>query len=92
MIRKKVKAFIYDFVNGLHSGIPICCVWNYSKLFGVVNKAVFLMGEYGVDFYSDNKIKHIGYVPCARCYKKNHFIRIKYNGKVLRYLILKKGT
>lgn len=85
-INKKFNNF-KDLVNGIYSGIPLCCIKYYNSLGdypaladmdkrGIKYK---LIGDNG--FYMEDDKEHMHeYIVCLRCRENNNFIKIKNNG------------
>lgn len=66
--RKFLPEFIVDFLYGIISGIPLCCIIYYSFM----NKK----NKHGLWYKISFKSKipsDINYVPCPRCISKNRF-------------------
>lgn len=62
----------YDFVYGIHSNIPRCCIKEFIKYrFTVQYYGATRIKEYGWSNKKDDPIiSKIGYVPCRKCAEK----------------------
>ena len=89
-----MKELIFNLVNGVRSGIPMCCNLFFSHyvftrdtdcpVAATVHEKrtgkVFDVCADKIDGESD-------YVQCNRCYAKNRVKQIRYNDVILRWLI-----
>jgi len=76
----KIRQAIFDLFNGIHSGIPLCCI----KFF-----ITFHFKYPGVPVAQDVKwnrgIAHdAGYVTCNSCHAQHRVVKIRDNGMILR--------
>jgi len=71
----RIRIFISEFIEGIHSKIPLCCIISYCKHDGF-EVAHQKSTEYGVVWEKFNELK-IGYVPCKKCFEKRKFKKIK---------------
>lgn len=80
-IKHKAKWMLIDFIEGLYSGLPICCVWSFTK------------GRRGLTLTDEewnHPIQRKGcYVLCQNCVKRDHVVQIKHNGRLLTKIKLK---
>lgn len=94
-ILKRIWNFIYHFLNGIYSGIPICCVYHFCRLdFKYLTPTGFLSSWlYGDVPIPDNNGNIHGpynatnYCRCYKCRGHDHKRRCKNNGNIFgRYL------
>ena len=71
----RARWVLYDIANGIHSGLPLCCVFSYSVL-----------DRHGM-YWTDRPMDDIQYVQCARCYRTGHGRKLKLNGMCAEWLI-----
>lgn len=92
---KRIWNFVYHFLNGLYSGIPVCCIYHFCKLdFKYLTPTGFLSSwMYGDVPTPDNNGNIHGpynaanYCRCHKCRDENHKKRCKNNGNIFgRYL------
>lgn len=74
---KKLKIFIQELLEGIYSGIPICCVISYCK----GRKANLASKEHGSWEQYVRKFP-AEYVQCHKCESTNKFIKIRENGSL----------
>lgn len=79
---KYFRNTVFNLINGVRSGIPLCCVIRYT----IDNNkglpvAFYRSLECNYNFYA--KENNWQYVPCQRCYENKHFITPKRNGVIL---------
>lgn len=61
-----------EFLKGIHSNFPICCVWSYIKNGSLnPNKNTISWWQNHIDKYNEH---NCGYIPCDRCLEKGKFI------------------
>ena len=70
--------FLRDIIEGIYSGIPLCCIWSFAK------------GRHGyiaqLEYTNEDKQflskmgSRIQYIPCKKCMKNRQSVRIKING------------
>lgn len=80
-----MRLFIYSFLNGLRSGIPLCCIINFCiKEY----KGIEFIAAHMKEIVYKNEIlpNEVEYVPCKRCFVNSKFRKIRMNGT--RYDIL----
>lgn len=91
-LKHKIRFFIYDVINGIRSGIPLCCVldfclndWYWDKK----TETDFYFTK--MDKLHDPKSKYYAYnyVPCKKCFYKFKIINIKMNGVIGHCLLPK---
>ncbi len=75
------KRKLFNFINGIYSGIPFCCVLFYTKR----NKPKSYTAL-EVDI-SRGYSRNAGYVLCDKCFKENNVVNIKLNGAIFKSLI-----
>lgn len=85
----RLKLFIFDFINGIRSNIPLCCVWFFCKRVfhgeRCIGRNVYLErkpnGNFGTDLSGTN------YVRCDKCYYNNKVADVNFtNGTILKKL------
>lgn len=86
-----MKELIFNLVNGVRSGIPVCCTlfFTYNALTpGPVGKRVYeeRTGK-EFDIFAAKIDGESEYVQCNHCYAKNKVKEIRNNGVILRFLI-----
>jgi len=91
-----IKRLIFNLINGIYSGIPLCCTLFYAKkdlnidplLAYTVEKNRGIEVEL-VDhgFRYINGKNNCDYVSCDRCFNMNRFKTIKNNGMIFKWLI-----
>jgi hypothetical protein len=94
----KVRRITYNFINGIHSGIPLCCVLYYCKesITTISVAADVYERRYKLpwDTSSDNDIKLFGvvvqYVMCDKCATDKKVVSLKLNGSICNWLLPKK--
>ncbi len=83
-----MRELIFNLVNGVRSGIPLCCnlFFSHNALTpGPVAKRVYekrTSKEFDIFEISESD-----YVQCNHCYSKNKVKDIRSNGVILRWLI-----
>lgn len=81
-----MKQFIKDFIEGIYSGIPLCCTISYS----LGRDGIQATKEYvertlrPEDYISYCKKYPCNYVQCRSCEKKNRSVEIKSNGSFFK--------
>ena len=79
--------FILNIINGLYSGIPVCCILFFSKrdlkkhnvaLETDIERGLTVVAEGGGYRTIPPSINH--YVRCNKCFNTNHRVEIKKNG------------
>jgi len=91
----RIKEAIYNFINGIWSGMPFCCViffvkksWIYQcdTAYHVENKRnnVIYCTERGMKL---KEIPEHEYVACDKCTLHKTFVKIKENGIICQWLI-----
>ena len=73
-----IRAF--DVANGIHSGIPICCVLSFAER----RPHPHLRTRADEAYYRSHVVQ---YVQCQECFRLRRHVRVKSNGHVLRELI-----
>ena len=87
--KRRLKIFIFDFINGIRSNIPLCCTWFFFKR--------SFRGErnIGMNVYYDRKPDgnfgfdedDVNYVRCDKCYYSNKVADVNHsNGVILKTL------
>ena len=78
-----MKDWLFDLINGVRSGIPLCCVWYYLRWDdsqGLCAKTTGLRrGTWG------QYIRE--YVACDTCHETGKIVKIKKNGVIMKWLI-----
>lgn len=89
-----MKELIFNLVNGVYSGIPICCNLFFS--YKVVTResdcpVAAMVHEKRTgkvfDIFAAKGDDESHYVQCNRCYAKNKVKQIRGNGVVLKFLM-----
>jgi hypothetical protein len=88
MVISKIKKFVYEFVNGIRSGIPLCCVIHFCKE-PDGPKGMTILEKCGWKWYDWSNFAgcRIQYIPCPKCLNKKRFVTIKNNGLICNFLI-----
>lgn len=75
-----MKRIIFDIINGIRSGIPICCVIAYLRdSYNNLPVALHRSKQLGYDLQKSG----YQYVPCSKCYKNKKIVPLKFNGVIL---------
>lgn len=74
---------LYHRVNGVHSGIPRCCVDYFIELLDNYVPAALYTSYVRGGALRDTA----GYVVCPACYMENRLVRVNQNGVVAKFLI-----
>lgn len=88
-----MKQLIFNLVNGVRSGIPMCCTlfFSYRALFGGEIAANVYKERTGKEFdifaKNDDGAGESDYVLCNRCHAKKKVKEIRNNGVILRRLM-----
>lgn len=88
-----MKELIFNLVNGVRSGIPICCnlFFSYRVLIKPDCQVADVVHEKRTgkvfDVFAVNDPDESQYVQCNRCYAKNKVKEIRDNGVILSFLI-----
>jgi hypothetical protein len=69
-----MRRYLYHLINGVRSGIPLCCV------------AHWLAGITGLNNYDPNYMD-ASYVRCHTCATTRRVVELKNNGCIMRWLI-----
>lgn len=91
-----MKEAIFNLVNGIRSGIPVCCTLFFTyqcRIPGPVGKRIH-EERTGKKFNPCEIIEgDAEYVQCGICYKRNKVKEIRENGVIMSWLIqaMKKG-
>ena len=83
-----IRCIIHDFINGLYSGIPLCCVINFCRCKSN-HKALDLAIQYGLKSHYDFD-REVNYVPCKKCHETKTYNELKHNGSICEFLIRRK--
>jgi hypothetical protein len=70
---------LYNFINGIRSGIPICCVLFFVKRHNDVYQETNLL--------RNQKSDKCGYIRCDKCFKENRKIKQKLNSRICRWIL-----
>ena len=88
---KRIKRFIYDLVNGIRSGIPLCCIAFFVLKSQTKNIGLTVYTERYEALDTQNTFsdppsekKLASYVQCDACWDKDRAVKIKKNGTVLK--------
>jgi hypothetical protein len=96
VLLNKLKRSLFDLINGLRSGIPLCCTVHYvsSKWRGVCGIAKHDSERRGFpwkrrdlrpEFY-----QKVRYCLCDKCFANESVVKIKHNGTIFKCLMRKK--
>ena len=78
-----MRKLVFDLVNGIRSGIPLCCTLFFAKhRFKYPDEALAIKMKNKRGSYGDSN-----YVMCDKCFKTNNAVEIKNNGVILKGLI-----
>jgi hypothetical protein len=83
---KLVRRLLFDSINGVRSGIPICCVMFFNKH--------QIMGTHQIAYTIDTTPRVVwgsgscGYVQCDKCFNTGNKVNIKPNGVILKGLVM----
>jgi len=88
----KIRWFIYSFVNGIYSGIPVCCVINYCKDASEEGTAVAMAKKCGMTWKEYAAKVPTQYVPCQKCFNKRKFAKIRFNGTIFGFIVNRKDV
>ena len=88
--KRRLKIFIFDFINGIRSNIPLCCTWFFSRraLSGEmhIGKNVYYERNPDGNFWADKD--GVNYVRCDKCYCNKKVADVNFNnGTILKWLI-----
>ena len=85
-----MKEIIFNLVNGVHSGIPLCCnlFFAYRAHKGGPVAAQVHEERTGQSFDPLTTRTKANYVRCHRCYRKDRVKEIRYNGVIAKWLIM----
>lgn len=76
-----MRKLLYHFINGIRSGIPLCCTWYFvcasKHMTAVARETAIKRG---------GSLK-CGYVTCDRCYHNGRRVKIKHNGVILMRIL-----
>lgn len=67
---------LYHFLNGVWSGIPVCCVAYWCKGFHGLNRDI-----------PDPHYRETYYIRCNHCAAERHITTIRNNGRVAAWLL-----
>jgi hypothetical protein len=87
---------IYHFINGIYSGIPICCSFFFTKRY--INNALvasevakerrlFAGGDGKVFRMIFSNKERADYVQCSRCFRENRIANLKDNGHIFKWIL-----
>jgi hypothetical protein len=83
---------LFQFVNGLHSGLPVCCVLFFIYRWPKMLASCFRDGRLHrpiIEMSRERDPDAPEYVRCDRCIKKDRRVEIKKNGYICKWLINK---
>jgi len=77
-----MRQTLYDFVNGIWSGIPICCILFF------IRKRRAGIREIAWEVYAERIESHplACYVQCDKCHARKKLVKIRHNGTILHWL------
>jgi len=87
-----MKENIYHLINGLWSGIPLCCITffvaNHAKHEGGIAAAKY-KERYNREFEIDpeKNISKADYVRCDKCWNKDRLAKVRDNGVIMYWMI-----
>ena len=71
-----MKFWLYSTINGIWSGIPLCCIKSWNK------------GYTGSNMLVEDPLQHkVEYVRCPKCIKSDKMIKVRHNGVIFHGLI-----
>ncbi len=71
-----MRYWLYDTINGIWSGIPLCCIKSWNKGYTGTNMLV-----------EDPLWSKVEYVRCPMCIQSGKLIKIRHNGMICRGLV-----
>lgn len=85
-----LRIVIFDFINGIWSQIPLCCVIFFCKQ--VLRGKFYIAKEVHEKRYPNIpygfSMDKVNYVRCDKCHEKNRIAKINTkNGSILKFLI-----
>lgn len=66
---RKVLLFLIEFLNGILSGIPPCCVFAYARKVGTFQAEEFEK-EFVDSPWKEERYALYRYVPCPKCFEQ----------------------
>lgn len=85
------RNILYHFINGIHSGIPLCCTTFFS-LKTVDEKChkegiAFVLSQIREPgAWERGEHKSVNYVQCDKCYENNHVVEINENDPICLWI------
>jgi hypothetical protein len=78
-----MKRLLFDLINGIRSGIPVCCTLFFSAwvYFHPGEPCAATVGK------ARGQDKDARYVQCNRCYHSRKVVQVKPNGVIFKGLI-----
>ena len=77
-IFSKVVVLVVNFINGISSNYPLCCIWNYNRILMQGHLPAAYMNDKFPDLIYRTKDWSHGepeYVQCERCLRKKYHIK-----------------
>ncbi len=89
-----MQTALFNFINGLRSGIPLCCTVFFIKecrIPGPVGARIYeKRSGKKFDVFGDNEDDNAQYVRCDTCYSRQKVKEIRENGVIMKWLIRSK--
>lgn len=90
-LNKKIRNAIYDFANGLYSGLPLCCIWFFvKKAYSSTHVGYETHIRRGGTPITWRTSSRHGYVQCDKCYQKNHVVKQRNKGCIFGWIYYEK--
>lgn len=76
------QVILFSLLNGLHSGIPLCCILYFV---GMTQQGIALVARHAAKTRGGHG--NAPYVQCNECFNTGRVQRIKFNGAIATELL-----